>query len=144
MIENTASRCRIAFDGACVTAVSKLYRLGHHGLEHIMADLSRSPSQYFARSLCGKNRHWHVSAANRQEQHAYDIYTLLFECCFLSPKGDESRFMDFKSEARRHQTSGDCIHDPEECLEFLSIADECLRRRPVDELSGTVASRRPD
>jgi hypothetical protein len=47
VIENTASRCRVAFKGACVTTVGKLYRLGQDKLDWILADLSGSPSQYF-------------------------------------------------------------------------------------------------
>ena len=65
VIENSASQCRIAFNGASVTAVRQIYRLGQHELDCILTDLSTSPSRYFAESLCEGNRHWGVSATDR-------------------------------------------------------------------------------
>jgi hypothetical protein len=88
LIENTASRCRIAFNGAFASTVSKLYNFGQHDLDWILTDLSRTASQYFAGSLCEGNEHWNVSITNRQEQHAYDLYKLLLESCFLNLDGN--------------------------------------------------------
>ena len=65
VIENSASQCRIAFNGASVTAVRQIYRLGQHELDCILTGLSTSPSRYFAESLCEGNRHWGVSATDR-------------------------------------------------------------------------------
>jgi hypothetical protein len=86
VIENTALRSRIAFNGAHVATVSKVYCLGQHEFEWILDDLSRSKSRYFAEASCGDDRHWHVlhrSCGRRQEEHAYDLYALLLESCAL-------------------------------------------------------------
>jgi len=146
--ENTASRCRLAFGGTCVTTVSKLYRLGQHDVDWIMADLSKSESQYFAKSLCKGSTHWNVKTINRREQRAYDLYTLLLESCSLHLDGDRGKEIDFKFEAQRQWEDSWLIrktfHDPRECLELFAVVDECLRR-PWDEcLTGPLASCRWD
>jgi hypothetical protein len=136
VIENTASRCRVAFTGARVTTIRKLYRLGHHNLDWILADLSTSTSQYFAGSLCKGSRHWNVWAISQREQHAYDLYTMFLESCSLHLEGNIEKFMNLKSEVQRQQeTTRDprrTIYNPKECVEFLAIADKCLRC-PWDE-----------
>ena len=148
VIENDVWQRRVAFNGAFVTTVSQLYRLGQHGLGWILTDLSTSPSRYFAGLLCEGNRHWAVSATDRLRQHAYDIYALLLESCSLHLDGDPGLPIDLKFEAQRQRKNPWPIrrtdHDPEECLEFLAIAYECLRR-PWDEcLTGPLASSRRD
>jgi len=151
VIENTASRCRIAFSGARVTTVSKLHRLGQHKLDRILADLSWSPSQYFAKTLCKGNMHWDVSTNSPREQNSYDIYTLLLESCSLQLEGYAGRSVELKFETQRQEipwgTSMEArktFHDPKECLDFLAVADECLRRPWDSCLTGTLASRRLD
>jgi hypothetical protein len=86
VVENTALRSRIAFNGAHVATVTKVYCLGQHEFEWILNDLSRSKSRYFAEALPESDRHWHVVAGSfgrGQEEHAYDIYALLLESCSL-------------------------------------------------------------
>jgi hypothetical protein len=151
-IENTAMRSRIAFNGDYVTTVSKLYRLGEHDLDWMLGDLSRSPSQYSAESLCKGNRHWNLSTPNPREQTAYDIYTLLLESCSIHLEGYAGRSVDLMFETQRPQglpfptALGDrgVIHGPEECIELLAIAGECLRRPRNQRFTGPLASRRRD
>ena len=148
LIENTASRCRIAFAGACVSTVSKLYKFGQDNLDWILTDLSRSTSQYFAESLCEGNRHWNVFTTDQQEQHAYDLYTLMLESCSLHLDGYAEVPVDLKFEAQRqrenHFPIRDILHAPEECVEFLALADECFRHSWNDCLTGPLASLRHD
>jgi hypothetical protein len=147
LIENTASRCRIAFAEACVSTVSKLYKFGQDNLDWILTDLSRSTSQYFAESLCEGNRHWNVFTTDQQEQHAYDLYTLMLESCSLQRDGIPETPVDLKFEAQRQRENPwpvGVLHAPEECVEFLALADECLRRSWDDCLAGPLASRRHD
>jgi hypothetical protein len=148
VIENSASQCLIAFNGASVTAVSQIYRLGQHDLDCILTDLSTSPSRYFAESLCEGNRHWGVSATDRLGQHAYDIYALLLESCSLHLDGDPGLPVELKFEAQRQRENPWPIrrtdHNPEECMEFLAIADECIRRPWTKCLTDPLASCRRD
>jgi hypothetical protein len=148
VIENTASRCRLTFNGTRVTTVSKLYRLGQHKFDWIMADLSRSNSQYIAKTLCKGTSHWNVTTTDRREQRAYDLYTLLLESCSLHLEGDGGRAIDFKFEAQRQREDSwlirKTVHGPKECLEFLEVLDECLRRPWSECLAGPLASRRWD
>ena len=111
LIENTASRCRIAFAGACVSTVSKLYKFGQDNLDWILTDLSRSTSQYFAESLCEGNRHWNVFTTDQQEQHAYDLYTLMLESCSLHLDGYAEMPVDLKFEAQRQRENHFPIRD---------------------------------
>jgi hypothetical protein len=158
VIENTVSRFRIAFDGADVATISKMYHLGQHNLDWILADLSNLLSQYFAGSLCEGNKHWTMNTTSQQEQHTYDIYTLLLEACSLHEKGESTLSsdaethipvsMDLRFEAQRQresiQNTRKTLHGPKECLDFLAIADECLRRPWEVSLTGPLASRRCD
>jgi hypothetical protein len=147
VVHNTASECRVAFSGACVATVRKLYRLGSDDFERMMIDLSRSPSRYFAKSLCRGNKHWKASTTSRQERHAYDLYTLLLEACLLHLDGDLTASMDMKFRAQRRKApwfTRQLVHDPKECLEFLAIANECLQRPWNDCLAGPLASCRRD
>jgi hypothetical protein len=148
LIENSTSRCRIAFTGACVSTVSKLYIFGQHNLDWILTDLSRSASQYFAQFLCEGNIHWNVLTTDQEEQHAYDLYTLMLESCSLHLDGDAEMPMDLKFEAQRQRETPwpimEILHAPEEYLEFLAIADECLRRPWNECLTGPLASCRHD
>jgi hypothetical protein len=142
---------RIAFSGAYITTISKLYCLGQHNIDWILADISRSPSRYFSESLCEGNTHWDMSTSYQEEQHAYDIYTLLLESRSLHEKcesSDAEVSTDLRFEAQRQRESirntRKTVHEPKECLDFLAIADECLRRPWKVCLTGPLASCRCD
>lgn len=147
-LESTASRCRIAFDGTCVATVSKLYLFGHHTLDWILTDLSRSISQYFAKSSCDSHKHWSASTADQWGQHAYDICTLLLESCSLHTDGNATvtdSSIDSKFAAPRLRENARSTWnklDGKECMEFLAVADECLRRPRSECFTGPLATRR--
>jgi hypothetical protein len=141
LIENSASRHRIAFGGASITTVSKLYHLGQQSMDWILADLSTSLSQYSA-SLRKGRRRWDMSTTNQQEHHAYDLYILLWECCLDGTTEGPVRFLS--SAQRQLWQDTWMVQDSKECLEFLAIADECLRRPWAERFTGPLASRRLD
>jgi hypothetical protein len=146
MIENTSSRCRVAFHGTFVTTVSKLYCLGQHNLDWILADLSRTTSRYSAEASCDGDR--------QREQRACEVYILLLESCSLhleSCSCSLDAYDDGEESDAHQQRQGknsrfidETIHCPMESLEFLAVADECLRRPWSECLAGPLASHRWD
>jgi hypothetical protein len=147
VIENTKSRCRIVFRGASIATISKLYRLGQHNLDLVLADLSETTSRYFAMPSRDESRYWNTSTCSKQKQYAYALYTLLLESCSLHRGGDVEKPIDLKSEAEQQQQSPWTLktnHAPQECPEFLAIVDECLQRPWNECLTGPLASRRWD
>jgi hypothetical protein len=131
VIENTATRCRVAFNGACVTTVRKMYRLGKHDLDWILADLSAS--QYFAESLCDRSRRrWKASTTKDHQQSAHELYTLLLESCSLhggryAELATKPKLEAAQRDRNNDQTMRARVLDPEECPKPLAIVDGCLR-----------------
>ena len=142
LLENTASRFRIAFGGACVTSVSKLYCLGQHNLDWILADLSASASRYFERYLYDGSGRWDFSSTDRREQHAFDVYNLLLKSSLslsYHPEQHLSRSIELRRQDLSRPRRFDNIRlEPGRCLEFLAVADECLRRPWWDCLTGPL------
>ena len=143
LIENTASRCRIAFRGACVTTVKNLYRLGHRNLELILADLSRSLSRHLTEYSWVGNRHCDESATNRREQHAYDIYSLLLESSSLHRECSPGSLGNPKREARLQQEDPTyrrkIFHGRKDCIDFLATVDGFFQLPQNDCSTGSGA-----
>jgi hypothetical protein len=144
VIENTASRCRLAFNGVCVKTVSQLFQFGQQNLDCILADLSGSTE-----SVCEGNGYWKASTTNLQERHAYDICDLLLKSCSLHLECSVPLLTDLEFQAQRQRKdsreeswkTSETVHHPKECLEFLAIVDECLRLPWKQCLTGSLASR---
>jgi hypothetical protein len=149
VIENQSTRCRIAFRGAFATTISKLYRLGQHGIKEMITYLSNASSRYFSQPPHVMHEHWNVPSANRREQHAYALYTMLSESCLLhfDTLTHDDRFLDMKFEAQRQRdrlwNPREIILSPKECLAFLDLVDECMRRPWESCLRGPLGLSHP-
>jgi hypothetical protein len=149
VIENLPTQCRIAFRGAFVTTIGKLYSLGQDDMKDIISDLSNATSRYFHWPPSANNAHWDVPDASQQEQHAYDLYTTLSESCLLhhGALAHDDRLLDMRFEAeRQHERTWnprEILQSPKECLKFLDLIDECLRRPWETCLRCPLASNHP-
>jgi len=93
--------------------------------------------------------HWKVPSASRQEQHAYALYTMLSESCLLHfdalTHDDRSLDMSFEAQRQRDRlwNPREIILSPKECLAFLDLVDECLRRPWESCLRGPLGLSHP-